>query len=294
MTPIFSWARGRRFRWDHVLTIPVFHLLALLAFWPQLFSWAGVGVFFVTGAATAIGISVCWHRLLAHRSFACPLWLEHAMALMGACSIQGSPVWWVAVHRLHHKHADKPGDPHSPLVAFLWAHLGWIIVVQPDTEPEPCEKYVPDIMRDPFYRWLHCYGWVWFVFFHVLAIGALGYLYGYLTGTDPITMAASFLVWGVFFRIVVVWHFTFAVNSVTHLWGYRNYETGENSRNNWLVALLTYGEGWHNNHHAQPRSASHGHKWWEFDLGFAFIRLLEGLGLAWNVVRPRPATTPEP
>jgi stearoyl-CoA desaturase (delta-9 desaturase) len=229
--------------------------------------------------------------LLTHRGYRCPLWLEHALATIGVCCLQDTPARWVSIHRLHHQHSDERPDPHSPLVSFLWGHVGWLLVENRDLRPMVLyERYAKDLLRDPFYwklerglRWLWIYLAQWPVFFLV------GFAAGWASSGAPsagVQFGLSLMVWGVFVRTVLVWHITWSVNSLAHVWGYRNYETGEQSRNNWFVAILTSGEGWHNNHHADTRSARHGHRWWEIDLIFTCVRGLEAVGLAWNVCKP--------
>jgi stearoyl-CoA desaturase (delta-9 desaturase) len=197
----------------------------------------------------------------------------------------------VAVHRRHHEHSDRQDDPHTPLAGFLWGHVGWMLVENRDlVRLGIYERYAKDILRDPFYRRLErtlLYPIIVLTSWAVFFLG--GFVAGLLTGhgTDAaVQFGASLLIWGVFVRIVLVWHITWSVNSLAHLWGYRNYETSERSRNNWFVAILTSGEGWHNNHHADARSARHGHRWWEIDLIFALVRGLEAIGLAWDVRKP--------
>ena len=268
------------------------HLLALLAFVPWLFSWTGVIVallgLYVFGT---LGISLCFHRLLTHRGMVCPKPLEHAFAILGICCMQDTPARWVGTHRRHHEHADEQPDPHSPLVNFLWAHIGWLIFKNRElTRLGLTNRYAKDVLRDRFYvmverkgPWLCIVAASWLLFF-----GA-GFVVELLLGgtaMQALQFGLSLLVWGVFVRTVLVWHNTWAVNSVTHMWGYRNYDTDESSRNNFIVAILSAGEGWHNNHHADPRSARFGHKWWELDATWLTIRLLEMLGLARAVVRP--------
>ena len=281
----------RRVEWPYAITVGVYHAIALLAVVPWLFSRAGVvsaiaGVYVFGG----LGINLCYHRLLTHRGLVCPKWLEYSFAVLGLCCMQDTPARWVAVHRRHHEHSDRQEDPHSPLVNFLWGHVGWMLVQNRDlVRLRIYDTYAKDVLRDPFYRRLErtlLYPVVillsWVVFF---AGGvAIGLLSGGSAG-QAAQLGASVLIWGVFVRTVVVWHITWSVNSASHLWGYRSYETGEDSRNNWFVAIVTSGEGWHNNHHADPRSARHGHRWWEVDLIFAFIWLLESAGLAWHVCR---------
>jgi stearoyl-CoA desaturase (delta-9 desaturase) len=198
----------------------------------------------------------------------------------------------VAVHRKHHQYSDERPDPHSPLVNFFWGHMGWLVTENNEYGTlDMFEKYARDLLQDRFYRQLHK-GYTWLVYYgaHVLLIVALGFAVGWLispTSEEAIRFGLSVFVWGVIVRTVYVWHITWAVNSASHLWGYRNYLTGEDSRNNWVVAMLTNGEGWHNNHHADQRSAAHGHRWWEIDLTHLTIKGLEKVGLVWDVIPPR-------
>ncbi len=272
--------------------ILLFHLLALLACVPWLFSWSGVA-WAVAGLYLfgTLGVNVGYHRLLTHRGFACPRWLEHGLSVLGACCWQGSPMNWVAIHRMHHQNSDEPADPHSPRTGFFWSHMGWFLIYDPAIyNLSTYDRYARDLFQDRFYKWLerpqvwrnlHRAQWAAFLGLGAL-VGALGT--GSLAGA--LHLGLSWLVWGVFVRTVAVWHITWSVNSVTHLWGYRNYDTHDDSRNNWLVGLISNGEGWHNNHHAQPRCAFHGRRWFELDVSYLTIRLLARLGLAWDVVEP--------
>ena len=279
--------------WRYAVALVLVHLFALLAFVPWLFSWTGL-IVGILGHYTfgMLGITVGYHRLLTHQGFTCPKWLEHTLAIMGICTLQDSPARWVAIHRVHHKHSDEQPDPHSPLVSFFWGHMGWLFVQNRDHRDLNCyERYVRDLLRDPFYFRLERNSfWLLIYVLHALIILLAGTLAGWLwTGTflGGVQLGLSVLVWGVFVRTVFVLHGTWAVNSITHVWGYRNYDTTDNSRNSFLVAFLAHGEGWHNNHHADQRAASHGHRWWEFDMSWWVIRSLEKIGLAKNVVRPR-------
>jgi fatty-acid desaturase len=282
----------RRVVWSYAATVGLYHLVALLAVLPWLFSWTGVALVFIgIYVFGGLGINLCYHRLLTHRGLTCPKWLEYSFATLGVCSMQDTPARWVAVHRRHHEHADRQEDPHSPLVNFLWGHVGWMLVVNGDlARLRIYDRYAKDILRDPFYRRMErglLYPIIILASWAIFFLG--GVAAGLLGGDGPaaaLQFGASLLVWGVFVRAVAVWHITWLVNSAAHLWGYRTYETGEDSRNNWFVAILTSGEGWHNNHHADPRSAQHGHRKREVDLIFAFIRALEAVGLAWDVSRP--------
>jgi stearoyl-CoA desaturase (delta-9 desaturase) len=269
------------------------HLLALLALVPALFSWTGLSLalagLYVFGV---LGINVGYHRLLTHRSFQCPRWLEHVLAVLGICCLQDTPAWWVAAHRLHHQHSDEEPDPHSPLVSFLWSHVGWLLVLTESTSRHDLyDRYSRDVIRDPFYTTMErnlLYAWVYAlqaVLFFLAGLAA-GYVLWANLGQAAL-FGLSIVTWGVFFRTVLVWHITWSVNSVTHLWGSRRFETGENSRNNWLIGILAGGEGWHNNHHACQRSARHGIRWWELDISYLTICLLERVGLAWNVIVPK-------
>jgi fatty-acid desaturase len=297
--------RPARIVWDYLLTIVVVHMLACLAVLPWLFSWTGVVLLLVgTYFFGCIGINLCYHRLLAHRAFTCPMWLEKFFVIVALCCMQDAPARWVAAHRIHHNHADDEPDPHSPLVSFLWSHIGWMLVDKHGLNKiANYERYVRDLLRQPFYLNLER-GLVPIAIYaaHGLLFFAVAFGIGYWMGPSDAALAAnasaskwmaglqfglSVLVWGVFLRTVIVWHITWSVNSLTHMFGYRNYDTDEESRNNWFVAVLTSGEGWHNNHHADPASASNSRKWWEVDLIYAFIRLLEMVGLAKNVVRPK-------
>jgi len=279
--------------WQYVCVIFIVHLLSLLALLPWFFSWTGVVVYHVSLPIFGLlGISLCYHRILTHQGLDCPKWLEHAFAILGVCCLQDTPARWVAIHRLHHQHSDRQADPHSPLVNFLWSHMGWLLVRHRElSSVNLYEQYARDILRDPLYLSLERkLAWFWVYAIHAVPFFLVGLLWGRLrTGEwhKGIQFGSSLLVWGVFFRTVAAWHGTWAVNSVAHLWGYRNYETSDDSRNHWLVALLAWGEGWHNNHHEDQRAAAHGHKWWEFDSTYCVIQLLEWLGLANNVVRPR-------
>ena len=282
----------RQIDWFYAPWLVGGHLLALLAFIPWFFSWTGV-ILCVIGLYVfgGLGISLCYHRLLTHRSFECPKWLEYTLVVLSICCIQDTPARWVAVHRRHHEFADEPPDPHSPIVSFLWSHIGWLLVKNPELQRlRIYERYAKDLLRDRFYRRLE---WQPFSFAIIMASWALYFLAGFLVelalggaAGQAVQFGSSLLVWGVFVRTVVVWHQTWAVNSVTHLWGYRNYETGEDSRNNVLVGLFSNGEGWHNNHHADARSARHGHLRWEIDTTYWVLLLLERLGLAYNLRHP--------
>ena len=281
-----------RVRWPYAITISAVHVLALLALMPWLFSWTGVIVMVLGVHVFGQGINMCYHRLLAHRSARVPKWLEHHYVGIALCCLQDTPGRWVAVHRYHHNHSDVQEDPHSPLVTFIWAHFGWLIFHNTATDNvSTYRKYAGDVLQDPWYLKMEKSPvWFWLYVVHALLYFGVGLAIGWLTAGGMmagVQFGLSLLVWGVFVRTVVVWHITWSVNSLTHLFGYANYRTDENSRNNWLVALLTVGEGWHNNHHYDPASASNQHRWWELDITYYEIKLLEWLGLATNVIPPK-------
>jgi stearoyl-CoA desaturase (delta-9 desaturase) len=230
--------------------------------------------------------------LLTHRGFTCPKWFEYTIALMGVCCLQSSPARWVAIHRIHHKDSDRRPDPHSPKVGFFWSHVGWLLYEHREHRHVVYfERYVRDLLCDPFYFRLERNNlWLWVYLAHAAIYFLVGWIVGlWISGSvaQGAIIASGVLVWGVWVRTVVSWHFTWAVNSVAHVWGYQNYQTKDDSRNNWLVAIVAHGEGWHNNHHHDQLSARHGHRWWEIDVTWILICLLERLGLVWDVVRPR-------
>jgi len=284
----------RRLDWPVATSIVFYHAVAVLAFFPWFFSWTGVVLALLGDYCFAtLGINVCYHRLLTHRGFRCPKWLEYSFAILGVCCMQDAPARWVAVHRRHHQHADEQADPHSPLVGLFWGHMGWLFFRNQELNRLGIyERYARDLLRERFYKCLERPIWQvsiilisWAVFFYGGVIAALN------SGSalsEAVQFGLSLLIWGVFVRTVVVWHQTWAVNSITHRWGYRNYATDESSRNNFVVAILTNGEGWHNNHHADPRSVRHGHRWWELDVTYLTIRFLAMAGLARDVVMPNP------
>ncbi|NWF61646.1 MAG: fatty acid desaturase [Fischerella sp.] len=255
--------------WINVAFFGTVHALAMLA--PWCFSWSALGItIFLHWLFGSIGICLGYHRLLTHRSLHVPKWLEYAIATLGALAIQGGPIFWVATHRLHHAHTeDEDKDPYSSRRGFWWSHMLWIFYPRPEFfDKETYKKFAPDLDRDPFYRWLDRN-------FLLLQIPVAVLLYA-LGGW-------SFVVYGVFLRAVLLWHTTWLINSAAHLRGYRHFQLHDNSRNLWWAALLTYGEGWHNNHHAHPNVAKAGLSWWEVDMTWWAIKVLQTLGLAKKV-----------
>jgi len=271
-----------------MLSVHAVALLALLPmFWvPSAIVVALLGTYFIG----SVGISLGYHRLLTHRSFDGPKWLERTLVTLGVCCAQDSPAYWYAAHLRHHQHADQSKDPHSPRNGFWWSHIGWIFRSENLTRRRQLiAHYSKPLLRDPYYAWMEDYNWMYIVLASWIVIFATGITVGVLSGADFATTlqtGLAYFIWVGCVRTVVVWHVTFAVNSVTHQWGYRNYETNDDSRNNLIVGYLSYGEGWHNNHHADPRAALFRRRWWELDFSYAAIRLLRRLRLATNVVPP--------
>ncbi|QDV11043.1 Fatty acid desaturase [Rosistilla oblonga] len=253
------------------------HVGAIFAIWT--FTWpaliAMVTLHWITGG---LGICLGYHRYLTHTGFQSHRWVKYMFAVIGSLAGEGSPLDWVADHRKHHAESDQPGDPHSPNDGAWWSHMFWLAYSTHDGDREAYfKRWIPDLAADRGMRFIEkMFLPLNFALGVALAVG--GYLYG---GSE---MAISMVVWGMFLRLVFVLHSTWLVNSASHMWGYRNYETTDKSRNNWWVALVTYGEGWHNNHHAYPRMAKHGHKWWEIDLTYMAIRAMQKVGLIWKVV----------
>ncbi len=287
-------AAGQGIHWQYVVPIATVHLLASLAFVPAFFTWSGVGLALVgTVLFGTLGINLCYHRMLAHRSFRVPRWLERGLTTVALCSLEDTPARWVANHRLHHSHSDEDPDPHSPRDGIAWSHIGWLFRHVPHRKSFAFfDRYARDILADDYYRYLERHPAAIVVIYaaHAAVYAAAGLIVGRWAGGDwsqGLATSASWLIWGVFVRTVLVWHITWSVNSLTHLFGYRTYATDEDSRNNWLVAILAMGEGWHNNHHHDPASASVQHHWWECDVTYYVIWLLQRLGLATHVIQPR-------
>jgi len=282
----------RRVYWTYVASVTLVHLLALAACWPALFSWPGflacLAGLYVFGT---LGINLGYHRLLTHRGLKTPRWLERTFVVLGLCCLQDTPGRWVAIHRMHHQHSDRRDDPHSPLVSFLWGHVEWLFIKSREHDIVlHYERYCRDVLRDPFYlRLERKLAWAWVYLLQALVFFVAGAMIGAVTAgwTAGLWLGASLVVWGVLVRTVLVWHITWSVNSLGHLFGYQSYATRDQSRNNWFVALVSNGEGWHNNHHWDQCCAAHGHRWWEFDVTWLTIRGLEIVGLAHDVARPR-------
>ncbi|MBI1374797.1 MAG: hypothetical protein GC159_18915 [Phycisphaera sp.] len=274
--------------WTVILGIGFMHVGALLAFWPAMFTWTGLAIcaFFVWVTA-CLGITLGFHRLLTHRGFKTPKWVEYFLTLCGCLTWQGSPVQWVGVHRIHHKHSDEEEDPHTPKHGFSWAHMFWCM--QLESEGRRGVDAAKDLLRDPGHRVLH--EWFWLPQFILAGLLYAGGAWAQSAGWSA--SGWSWVIWGIFVRTTVVYHGTWFVNSAAHTWGYRNYDTKEHSTNLWWVAIWSFGEGWHNNHHAYQRSARHGLRWFELDPTYWVIVLMKWTGLARDIVLPKPEEMPK-
>ncbi|HJZ97632.1 MAG TPA: fatty acid desaturase [Candidatus Solibacter sp.] len=261
-------ARRQGLNWLTAVVLAILHVGAIAALF--VFSWKAlvltVAFYYV---CTGLGISMGYHRLHTHRSYKVPLWMEYFFALCGALTLEGGPIFWVATHRLHHQFSDQEGDPHSPRDGAFWSHVGWILWGEVNhNNTRVMSKYAPDLAKHKFYLWLNNYHWV-----PNVALGAIVLALG----------GWQIFLWTMCFRIVMGFHITWAVNSATHMFGNRRFNTRDDSRNTWWVAILSFGEGWHNNHHAHPTSARHGLAWYEFDPSWLLVKVLKAVGLAKSV-----------
>jgi fatty-acid desaturase len=264
-----NWANGN---WGSGIFLVSSHLAAVAALffwsWPAIIT--AVILYWVSGS---LGIGMGYHRLLAHRGYKVRKPVEYFLVTCGSMALQGGPIQWVTTHRIHHAHTDRAGDPHTPRHGGWWAHIGWILWGTAQNHSETTlTRYAPDLIKDRYYRWLTRRYYI-----PLLVVGVLLLAFG----------GWAVMLWGVFLRLTLMLHATWFVNSATHLWGRTRFETGDDSRNSWWVALLTFGEGWHNNHHAHPTSARHGLRWYELDLNWLGIRTLQVLGLAHGIKRVR-------
>jgi stearoyl-CoA desaturase (delta-9 desaturase) len=260
--------RSQNLNWSTIIGLAVFHTLAVVALF--YFSWANLGAaLLLWWAGGSLGIGIGYHRLLTHRGFKTPKFVEYILSILGTLTVQSGPLTWVTTHRIHHAFTETDKDPHSPIKGGFWAHMGWIIRGTAQNHSWATKvRYCPDITKDAFQVALDKYAYVPTI---IVAIGL------FAIGGLPMVL------WGIFLKTVIGWHFTWLVNSATHMWGTRRFETRDDSRNNGLIAAITWGEGWHNNHHAHPRSARHGLAWYEIDINWITISAMEKLGLVEQV-----------
>lgn len=260
--------KNEKLNWTTITGVTIFHILAVAALFT--FSWANLAAALIMWwIAGSLGIGVGYHRLLTHRGFKVPKWVEYVLSVMGTFALQSGPLSWVTTHRIHHAFTETDKDPHSPRNGTYWSHIGWIFRGTAQNQSQATmQRYCPDFANDRFHQILNKHYWV-----PTAIVGGILFAIG----------GVPMMLWGIFLRTVFGWHSTWLVNSATHLWGTRRFDIRDDSRNNGLIAALTFGEGWHNNHHAYPRSAKHGLAWYEFDVNWAQIRILQKLGLASNV-----------
>ena len=262
--------------WGTIVFMIIIHILSLLALQPQFWSIPSViSLLFFYWVTACLGVTLGYHRLLSHRSFILPRWLERFFATCGAISCQHGPIDWVGLHRHHHSFSDTEVDHHNSKKGFWWSHMGWMFKDVEALQAVP--KLSADLIKDPYYRFLNKY----FLFLQI-PIGLSLYVIGEKLGVG----GWSLVLWGIPLRLVVVYHVTWLVNSATHCWGEAPFESGDSSKNNAWVAALTFGEGWHNNHHAFPNSARQGLFRGQIDITWEHIKILAKLGLAKNVKLP--------
>lgn len=254
-----------------VIPFALMHVLMLLGIWVHP-TRAALLLALALYALRIFGITAGYHRYFAHRTFKTSRAFQFVLAVLGTLAAQKGVLWWAGHHRNHHKYSDQPEDLHSPKQrGFWWSHMLWFLV--PKYDQTPVEK-IRDFAKYPELRWLNKYHLVPPAF---LALGCFVWL------------GMPGLVWGFLFSTIVLWHATFTINSLSHVFGKQRYRTTDTSRNNWLLALLTWGEGWHNNHHYFQSSANQGFFWWEIDLTYYVLRVLRGCGVVWDLKTP-PAT----
>ena len=268
----------RRLKGGTTSFMVVIHVLATVALLPRFWSWQGLVAFGVLYWMTVLGVTLGLHRLVAHRSFEVPGWLEKVLVMMGSLAAQSGPIDWVALHRHHHRFSDQPNDHHDAGRGLWWSHSEWMLHDIPALKEK--HRYAGDLLKDRFYVWLDR----WFLVLQI-PLGLALYWYGEAAGIHG--GGVGLVLWAIPLRLAVVYHVTWLVNSATHAFGYRNFNSPDLSRNCWWVAVLSFGEGWHNNHHAYPDSARHGLRWFEFDITWMHIRLLRRLGLTRKVRQAR-------
>jgi len=268
--------------WARILPFVGMHLACLAVFWVGA-SPTAVGVAAALYLLRMFAITGFYHRYFSHRTFRTSRAAQFAFAVLGASAVQRGPIWWAAHHRHHHAHSDRADDVHSPTQrGFLWSHMGWFLSRR---HFAPDLARVRDLLRFPELRWLDRFDIV------VPFLLALALLFAgrWLEATRPElgVTGGQLLVWGFFVSTVACYHGTYTINSLCHVWGQRRYATGDQSRNNFLLALITLGEGWHNNHHRYPMSVRQGFYWWEVDITYYLLRALAAVGIIWDL-KPVP------
>jgi len=267
-----------RIDWLRVLPFLGMHLMCLGVIWVG-FSWFALGVALALYAVRMFAITGFYHRYFSHKAFKTSRAVQFFFALVGSSSVQRGPLWWAAHHRNHHRHSDTELDVHSPVTrSFFWSHMGWFLTKHGFRTDH---TVIRDLEKFPELRWLDRYD----ILVPIALATGLYLLGGWLEGAHPQlgTSGPQLLIWGFFVSTIVLFHITVTINSVAHRWGRRRYATNDHSRNNWLLAVLTFGEGWHNNHHHFPGAARQGFFWWEVDVTWYVLRVLSWLGLVWDL-----------
>ncbi len=272
---------SEKIEWLRVFPFALIHLGCLLVIWVG-FSWVALLMAFTLFLIRGVSISAFYHRYFSHRAFKTSRVCQFIFAVMGAMAMQKGPLWWVSYHRNHHEYPDQAQDVHSPVVhGFFWSHIGWILSNKNFFYDH---NKVKDLMRFPELILVER-----FYFFIPLVLALALYLFGLALQHSFPSLGTSgwqMVVWGFFISTIVLFHTTAAVNSLTHQFGHRPFVTKDNSRNNAWLALITWGEGWHNNHHYFPASARIGFKWWEVDITYYFLKLMEKMGIIWDLRAP--------
>ncbi len=270
MRVVYARTAEERINWRSSVPFFVVHLVPMAAFLTGVTPRA-LGLCVVLYVTRLFCITAGYHRYFSHRSFRVSRIVQFALALAGTTAVQKGPLWWASQHRAHHRYVDTERDPHTPRKGFWWSHVGWILS---DRYSATDVALVADLARYPELRFLNRYDWIgpW-----ALALSCLAFA------------GWSGLVVGFFLSTVVLWHATFTVNSFAHVIGRRRYETGDTSRNSLPIALITFGEGWHNNHHHYPPSARQGFFWWEIDPTWQLLRVLRFVGVVKDLRTPPPA-----
>jgi stearoyl-CoA desaturase (Delta-9 desaturase) len=276
--PVCEGPQADRIDWLRVIPFIGMHLACLGVIWVGV-SWFAVAVAAGLYALRMFALTGFYHRYFSHKAFKTSRAVQFLFAGIGATCVQRGPLWWAAHHRNHHRHADTQADIHSPLHrGFLWSHMGWFLTPRGFRTDWDA---IPDLRRFPELRWLDRFD----IALPILLAVAMYFLGVWLAHAHPEfgTSGAQLLIWGFFVSTVVLFHATVTINSLAHRFGSRRYDTADNSRNNWLLALITFGEGWHNNHHHFPGSARQGFRWWEFDFTYYVLRALAACGLVWDL-----------
>lgn len=254
------------------------HLTVLSVLFVE-FSWIAVALAVVVYVARGFGLTAGYHRYFAHRAYKTSRWFQFVLGTLGASALQRGPMWWAGHHRVHHKHSDDDDDPHSPVAKTIWwSHIGWVVSNRYNATEWHLMR---DFQKYPEIKFLE----KWDLIPGIL-LGFACYLFGWAIGGT--SLGLSCMSYAFFLGTIILYHSTFMVNSVCHLFGRRRFATKDHSRNNWFVAIMTLGEGWHNNHHHYPSSARQGFKWYEYDVSYMILKVLSWVGIVWDLRAPTP------